>query len=247
MDTWSEIAAHYHQFVDSPSDKLRTELLYPTLWKIMTPLQGKQVLDIGCGNGFFAYHTAQKGAKVDAFDNAAMVSIARQHFAQTDIKYITHDANVPLPYFPDTYDFIVANLVLMDMENIEGVLQEVRRLIKPTGQILLSILHPCFTPPVGKFRRGIKGRINQDLAYFHLKNYFQAPKSTPKQSFGTKIPATNYYHRTLSAYLHLFRQSGLTMIDMFEPKPDDVFIKKYPHFFHAQKISIFAVFILQKN
>ena len=28
---------------------------------------------------------------------------------------------------------------------------------------------------------------------------------------------------------------------------DDALMKKYPHFFHAQKISIFAVFILQKN
>ncbi len=247
MDTWSEIAAHYHQFVDSPSDKLRTELLYPTLWEIMIPLQDKRVLDIGCGNGFFAYHTAQKGAQVDAFDNAAMVSLAQQYFTHTQIKYIAHDANVPLPYSPDAYDYIVANLVLMDMENIEVVLQEARRLIKPTGKILFSILHPCFTPPVGKFRRGIKGRINQDLAYFHLKNYFQVPTPILKQSFGPQIPATNYYHRPLSTYLHLFHKHGLVMVDMFEPKPDDLFIKRYPHFFHAQKISIFGVFILQRN
>lgn len=247
MDTWSEIAAHYHQFVDSPADKLRTELLYPTLWEIMSPLHDKQLLDIGCGNGFFAYHTAQKGAQIDAFDNVAMISLAQQHFAHPKIKYIAHDANVTLPYPPDRYDFIVANLVLMDMENIEVTLHEVRRLIKPTGKIIFSILHPCFTPPVGKFRRGIKGRINQDLAYFHLKNYFIVPTPILKQSFGPSTPATNYYHRTLSDYLHLFHRQGLVMTDMFEPKPNNQFIKKYPQFFHAQKISIFSVFVLQKN
>ncbi len=247
MDTWSEIADHYHQFVDSPADKLRTELLYPILWETMSPLQGKRVLDIGCGNGFFAYHLAQKGAEVDAFDNQAMVGIAQQYFAHSGIKYIVHDGNMALPYADGKYDCIVANLVLMDMKNIETILAETRRLIKPTGQILFSVLHPCFTPPVGKFRRGIKGRIKQAWSYFHLNNYFQVPSPTLKQSFGPLIPATNYYHRTLSTYLHHFHQAGLVMTDMFEPYPADQFIKKYPQFFHAQKISIFSIFVLQKN
>lgn len=246
MDTWSQIAAHYHQFVDSKADKLRTELLYPQLWHAMHPLIDKRILDIGCGNGFFAFHTASKGAQVEAFDNAAMISIAKLHFSHPGINYTIADANAPFPYPTSSFDYTCANLVLMDMETISILLQESYRVLKASGQAVFSILHPCFTPPVGKFRRGIKGRINQDYAYFHLSNYFTPTSPTAKQSFGQNVPPTNYYHRTISEYSKLFQQAGFNIATILEPRPDDQFIKQYPHFYHAQKISIFCTFILSK-
>ncbi len=246
MDTWSQIAEHYHQFVDSKADKLRTELLYPQLWQAMHSSTSKRILDIGCGNGFFAFHTARRGAQVEAFDNAAMISIAKLHFSHPEVKYSEADANKSFPYPDASFDYTCANLVLMDMADITTLLQESKRVLKPAGQALFSILHPCFTPPVGKFRRGIKGRINQDHAYFHLNNYFTPPTPTTKQSFGPLVPPTNYYHRTISEYSHLFQQAGFNITSILEPYPNDQFIKQYPNFFHAQKISIFCTFILSK-
>ncbi len=244
MDTWSNIAEHYHHFVDSSGDKLRTELLYPTLIELAAPLEAKNVLDIGCGNGFFAYKLAQKGAFIQAFDNADMISIAKQHFPHKNITYAVQDAEEKLAFSDHQFDVVTANLVLMDMPEINNILQESKRVAKPEGKIIFSILHPCFTPPVGKFRRGLRGRINLKHAYFHLKDYFNAPLISKKQSFGPNIPATNYYHRTLSEYAHLFRKNNLKIEDIFEPKPSRIFLEKYPHFFHAEKISIFCIFVL---
>lgn len=245
MEDWSAIAEKYHHFVDSPADKLRTELLYPLLWEQMAPMDQKQVLDIGCGNGFFAYHTAEKGAAVVAFDNQSMVSIAKHYFHHSRVNYTVQDANTPLPWPNQHFDYTLANLVLMDLENISPILKEVQRTIKPEGKIFISILHPCFTPPVGKFRRGLKGRLNKKHAYFHLLDYFGAPFKSSKQSFGKDTPPTTYYHRTLSEYAHQFQSHNLIIKDILEPKPSTAFLKKYPQFFHAQKISIFCVFVLQ--
>lgn len=246
MDTWSQIAERYHQFVDSKADKLRTELLYPQLWQAMHPLTSKRVLDIGCGNGFFAFHTAVRQAQVEAFDNAAMISIAKLHFSHPEVNYNVGDANKSFLYEDASFDYTCANLVLMDIAEITTLLQESKRVLKSSGQALFTILHPCFTPPVGRFRRGIRGRFNQKHAYFHLNNYFTPPSPIAKQSFGQDIPATNYYHRTISEYTRLFQQEGFNIVTILEPRPNDQFIKQYPHFFHAQKISIFCTFILTK-
>lgn len=245
MDTWSEIAEHYHQFVDSEADKLRTELLYPTLWQAMEPLVNKRVLDIGCGNGFFAYHTASKGTNVEAFDNAAMISIAKLHFSHPGVKYTSADANQPFPYSAKSVDYVTANLVLMDMPDINNVLTEAGRVLKNTGKAFISVLHPCFTPPVGKFRRGLKGRINSKYAYFHLNNYFSPQSPSEKHSFGSHVPPTKYYHRAISEYANVFHQTGFTIANILEPKPNEQFLQKHPQFYHAQKISIFCIFILE--
>ncbi len=245
MSAWSTLAKAYHAFVGSERDLLRTQLLYPLLWEHLGNLHKKNLLDIGCGNGYFAYHTAQKGAQVTAFDNAEMIKMATQHFSHPQIQYNVLDGTTAFPYPDATYDHITANLVLMDIEHIDSLLSEAARVIKPDGTIWISILHPCFTPPVGRFRRGWRGRINRKHAYFHLNTYFDAPKKSLKHTFGTDQVATEYFHRTISDYTEAFAKQQLAVVRINEPKPSSAFVQEHPQFFHASKISIFLVFQLR--
>ncbi len=243
QELWSEAAEQYHQFVGSPQDKLRTELLYPAIFNLLGDISNKKLLDIGCGNGFFAYEAAKKGASVKAFDSKAMIEIAQKHFSHPNIAFQTHDASKVFPYAADQFDYITANMVLMDMEKIDMLLQESNRVLKANGKAVFSILHPCFTPPVGRFRRGLRGRMNKKHAYFHLHNYFSPPQ-TQKDLFGQK---TNYYHHIISDYAHSFQHHGFVIANIQEPQPDQSFMSRYPHFFHAEHIAIFLIFVLQKN
>lgn len=243
QELWSKAAEKYHQFVDSPQDKVRTELLYPTIFDVLHDIKNKRVLDIGCGNGLFAFEAAQKNAHVQAFDNAKMIEIAKKNYSHPSIEYSVHDANTSFPYSSEYFDYATANMVLMDMDDIDTVLKESYRVLKKNGILIISILHPCFTPPVGRFRRGVRGRINNKYAYFHLYNYFSPPKEQ-KDLCGKK---TNYYHRTISNYTHSFHKNNFVIIDTFEPKPTTAFIEKYPHFFHAERIALFLLFVLKKE
>lgn len=243
QELWSEAADKYHQFVGSPQDALRTEVLYPAIFELLGNMQGKRLLDIGCGNGLFAYEEAKKGSQVDAFDNANMIKIAQENFSHSNIQFQSLDANQKFPYPDKTFDYITANMVLMDMADIQNLLKESDRVLRDDGKMIISILHPAFTPPVGRFRRGLRGRINKKYAYFHLQNYF-SPPPVQKNLVGKQ---TNYYHRTISEYAHAFRKNHLVIVDIFEPKPSSNLIKTYPHFFHAEKIAIFLVFILSKR
>ena len=132
----------------------------------------------------------------------------------------------------------------MDMDDISNLLAESHRVLKNEGKAYVSILHPCFTPPVGKFRRGLWGRISRKWAYFHLNNYLHPIRVTTKHLFGSHGPTTNYYHRTLSEYSDLFAQAGWKINSMVEPIPTQEFIRNHPQFHHATKIAIFLIFEL---
>ncbi|MBI4835858.1 MAG: class I SAM-dependent methyltransferase [Candidatus Abawacabacteria bacterium] len=240
---WDKAAWHYHQFVDSRADKLRTELLYPALLGLEKKWQKKLVLDIGCGNGFFAKELANNGASVWAFDGPQMITLAKQSFSDKHITYAVHDATEQFPYESDFFDIITCNLVAMDMLDITGMLAESRRVLKPEGRLLITVLHPCFTPPVGKFRRGLLGRINQKWAYFQLKSYFQARKVSKKQLW-PEGPETNYYHRSIGTYSAAFAANDFTIKQMYEPIANETFLAQYPEYFHAKSIAIFLIFEL---
>lgn len=243
---WSQLAEAYNEFVGSPSDRLRTEVLYPQLLSLIGTVHNQAVLDIGAGNGYLANLLAKQGAHVKAFDNEAMVAIAKRHFDHPNIRYQTHDASLRFPYTDHTFDIVNASMVLMDMENISNLLTESHRVLKKTGKAYFSILHPCFTPPVGRFRRGLWGRIKKQWAYFHLNNYLTPPARSTKHLLGKNAPSTHYYPRTLSEYSTLFKQADWQISRLFEPQPSSDFIAQYPQFYHASKIAIFLIFELKK-
>ncbi len=245
QELWSDAAEQYHKFVGSTQDKLRIELLYPTIFATLGNIKAKSLLDIGCGNGFFALEAAQRGAHVSAFDSKAMIDIAKSHFSHPQIAFTSHDASKSFPYQAEQFDYITANMVLMDMANIDMLLEESHRVLKASGKAIFSILHPCFTPPVGRFRRGILGRLNEKHAYFHLKSYF-GHTPTPKSIFGLQGVETMYYPRTISEYAHAFKKHNLTIADILEPQASGLIILKRRSS-RAQRIAIFLIFVLEKT
>lgn len=246
LHQWNQLAQRYHEWVGSDSDALRTELLYPFLIDIIQKSAPQHVLDIGCGNGLFANILANKNIQVTAFDGDSMIQLANQHFAHKNITYDIQDANQKLPYASESFDYITANLVLMDIEDINNTLSEAYRVLSPRGKFLITILHPAFTPPAGRFRRGIWGRWNKKHAYFHLNNYFSLPKVSPSRVFGRECSDLNYYPRTLSNYTNTFSQNHWKIVNIYEPQASKEFVAKHPMMYHAERIPLFLIFELTK-
>jgi 2-amino-4-hydroxy-6-hydroxymethyldihydropteridine diphosphokinase len=77
--------------------------------KATGPLNGKRVLDVGCGTGRFTERIAGAGAQVVGFDaSETMLSTARSRSLASNgtIEYLTGDANRSLPAGP--YDAVTA-------------------------------------------------------------------------------------------------------------------------------------------
>ncbi|MEX3014329.1 bifunctional 2-polyprenyl-6-hydroxyphenol methylase/3-demethylubiquinol 3-O-methyltransferase UbiG [Gymnodinialimonas hymeniacidonis] len=105
--------------------------------------QGKTVLDLGCAGGFMAEALHDKGARVTGIDPAAQaIEAARQHAAQTgkDIRYAV-GVGENLPYPKASFDSVVCVDVLEHVQDLEKVLSEIARVLKPGGRFLYDTIN----------------------------------------------------------------------------------------------------------
>jgi 2-polyprenyl-3-methyl-5-hydroxy-6-metoxy-1,4-benzoquinol methylase len=105
-------------------------------------LNGKSVLDIGCGIGLDALLYAQYGAHVTAIDiSPTCIEMAKRYFSYHDLQAIFEIQNAEvLSFAEDTFDVVVARQVLMYTPRPERVVKEILRVLRPGGKAV-SILH----------------------------------------------------------------------------------------------------------
>ncbi|SEM90751.1 3-demethylubiquinone-9 3-methyltransferase [Loktanella fryxellensis] len=105
--------------------------------------QGKDVLDLGCAGGFMAEALAQRGARVTGIDPAAdAIRAARDHAALGDLA-IAYDVGVgeALPYGDAQFDAVVCVDVLEHVADLDRVLAEVTRTLRPGGLFLFDTIN----------------------------------------------------------------------------------------------------------
>jgi SAM-dependent methyltransferase len=103
---------------------------------------GASVLDLGCGPGRYAQQLADDGFDVTGVDfNRASIEYARQH-VRGRLQYVEADYTRDLPAGP--FDLVM--LIYLDFgthlpEVQRALLREVRRRLRPGGQLVLDYLH----------------------------------------------------------------------------------------------------------
>ncbi len=98
-------------------------------------LKPKRVLDIGCGTGHVTQLLVQRypDAEIIGVDSAfGMAAYAKQLCADTS----------QLPLVSQSVDLIVSNLMLHWCNDLSGVLQEWRRVLRPEGLLMFSVFGP---------------------------------------------------------------------------------------------------------
>jgi 2-polyprenyl-6-hydroxyphenyl methylase/3-demethylubiquinone-9 3-methyltransferase len=105
--------------------------------------QGKAVLDLGCAGGFMAEALAARGADVTGIDPAAnAIDAARAHAHTTGLR-IGYDVGVgeALPYDDSSFDAVVCVDVLEHVADLNMVLSEVARTLRPGGLFLFDTIN----------------------------------------------------------------------------------------------------------
>ncbi len=135
-DLWAEI----YDGEDNPLVILESQHIE----KLLGDIQGKSIVDLGCGTGRHALLMAAKGAKVTALDfSEGMLAKARKKKGAEHIHFVEHDLSLPLPLESDQFDGVTCYLVLDHIGNLVGLFQEMERLCKVGGFALISVMHPA--------------------------------------------------------------------------------------------------------
>lgn len=97
-------------------------------------------LDVGCGEGRVARVLTGCGYQVTAVDPVfEFVDAAAQ--AGSAQNYAVGTA-AGLPFADARFDLVMAYNVLMDVADVPAAVREIRRVMRPTGQLIVSIVHP---------------------------------------------------------------------------------------------------------
>jgi ubiquinone/menaquinone biosynthesis C-methylase UbiE len=106
------------------------------------------VLDLGTGTGRYAIRLAANGASVVALDQSeAMLSVAQQAADRTGararVQFLRHDLKTGIPLELNGFDLAIAALVLCHLENLDHVVREAYRALRPGGHFLVTDFHPA--------------------------------------------------------------------------------------------------------
>lgn len=100
--------------------------------------RGKRVLDAGCGAGYGSAELADVAESVFAIDIAPeAIEYARAHYPLPNLAF-EQASCTGLPYADGAFDLVVAFEVIEHLENWRDFLREVRRVLAPAGQLIVS-------------------------------------------------------------------------------------------------------------
>jgi SAM-dependent methyltransferase len=176
-------------------------------------LQGKTVLDLGCGYGWHCKYAAQMGAySVLGIDcSSRMIEKSILDNADERIQYRVCGLE-DFDYPADAYDFVISNLVLHYVEDLEGIYQKVYRTLKKDGCFLFNIEHPVFTAGVGQ--EWIYDENGRPL-YWPVENYYY-PGQRETVFLGKKVLKQ---HHTLTQIINPLLKIGFRLEALEEAMP----------------------------
>lgn len=243
-DAWNRGADAYAAFIESGEDGYRLLLHGPALLAACAPLEGVEVLDVGCGQGYFSRELAQAGARVTGIDLSDRLLARAQEIEAArprGIRYEALDAARIGTAFPaGRFDLATACMSLQDIEDLGATLAGVVRVLRPTGRLVFSVPHPCIDLPVREWARDREGRKTA----LQLDRYFDAGPAL----FHWNMPRLDYsWHtpcrrRTLGEWSTLLLEAGLRIRRLIEPRPTLELRAAHPEFDDAARMPFFLIF-----
>ncbi|HET7799246.1 MAG TPA: methyltransferase domain-containing protein [Humibacillus xanthopallidus] len=173
----------------------------PAMLALAGDVEGRRVLDAGCGNGPLMEALRAGGAAVSGFDSsAAMLELARERLGE-DVDLQLVDLSQHLPYADGAFDDVVCSLVLHYLPDWTAPLAELRRVLKPGGRLLLAVNHPR-----------ILEASDPDADYFSVTQYSDEYTFEDGETW-----TLTFWHRPLHAMTDAFTAAGFRIAVISEP------------------------------
>ena len=218
---WNNAASKYmedqehSEYVESNKRVVKTRFKH---------FNGEKILDLGCGYGLYTDYFRSIGGNAIGIDGSEkMIELARERYPLTEFSVM--DITTPLAFENNQFDIVFSNQVLMDIENIDIVFSECKRILKAGGILYYSIVHPAFYD--GHWLKDINGYGYAKVIEKYINSY----------QFTNKFwGETEHFHRPLSDYLNIAAKNGFVLKQTCEPVSYDGKNKNgdLPLFFFAE-------------
>jgi malonyl-CoA O-methyltransferase len=169
--------------------------------RMLGNVAGLSILDVGCGTGRHSIRLAESGATVTGLDfSTGMLGRARSKAGADSVTFVEHDIAQSLPYASGSFDRVLCCLVLDHVVNLPMFFAELKRVCRPQGFVVASVMHPAM------LLKGIQARFTDPSTGSEVR-----PASSPHQ---------------VSEYIMGAVRAGLRTVEVAEHLVDDALVAR---------------------
>lgn len=169
-------------------------------------VNGRSIIDIGCGNGDFLYKLMDRKAEVFGSDiSSEVIEVAKKKYPM--INFEVDDFTNPVKIPAQKFDVAVLELVVMFVKDVDALLSNVKKVLNDKGEVVVVILHPFI----------VMKTITKDfdMNYSFEGDYEYFTEKVLKIKSGSVD--MDYFSRSISWYVKKFVSAGYIVKDFSEP------------------------------
>ena len=220
--------------VESPNNSIEK----PIILELMQDLNGKRVLDLGCGDAQFGVELLQKGCihydGVEGSEN--MVREASKNL-QTTTGHVYFSDMKEWNFPTETYDIVVSRLALHYLADLQGIFSAIYSALVSNGQFIFSVQHPILTSSCES------AVTSATKTNWIVDDYFHSGKRVEPWIDKHIVK----YHRTVEEYFQLLKHAGFTIRDMREGMPKIENFNSESECQRRMRIPLFLMFSCEKE
>jgi len=210
--SWGKVAKWYNNLLEEGADTYQEKVIKPNLLRILSVKSGEEIIDIGCGQGYFSRALAAEGARVLGVDvGGELIKFASEKAGKNE-KYLVLSAEKLYGIADSRFNAAVCVLAMQNIKNMQAAILEMSRVLKKGGRAALVLNHPAFRIPNGsswgydetanvQFRRidAYMSEISQEV------DMTQGVKEVSKKKF------TYSFHHPLQVYFKAFAKANFVV------------------------------------
>jgi len=211
--SWGSVADWYDTYLEVTPDSYQAMVIAPNLLRVLALQKGERVLDVACGQGYFTRSFVEAGALAEGTDISREL-ITRAKKRSPKIPFYNTSAH-QLQFAKDaSYDVVTIILAIQNIENIVEVFAEARRVLKPTGRLVVVMNHPAFRIP----KRTSWGWDDVGKIQFRRTDGYLSAATISIDMHPGKMnsPKTISYHRSLQDFFKALSKSGFAVTKLEE-------------------------------
>jgi ubiquinone/menaquinone biosynthesis C-methylase UbiE len=214
---WGEVADWYDQHVGESGGEYHQRVVIPGALRLLAAGPGEKVLDVACGQGVFCRVLQSRGINVTGVDAAEELIRAARHRGPAEIQYLIGDARDLSNLLPaGQFDAAVCLLAIQNVHPLPPIFQNVARVLKSAGRLVIVMMHPCFRGP----KETSWGWDESAKTQYRRIDRYLLPRKTPIATHPGSNPNqyTWTFHRPIGGYVKALRGAGF-LIDAMEEWP----------------------------
>lgn len=203
-EAWEKHAKEWIAWVRRPGhdsyDRYHRDQFLPLL-----PGPGRRTIDVGCGEGRFTRHLASLGHRVAGIDaSPTLIAAARELAPEMELHVGSAAA---LPFEDASADLVVSFMCLHDVDDLEGAVAEIARVLEPGGVLCLAVVHPLNSA----------GRFEKHGRFVIRGSYLEPFRYSDRVERDGLTMTFESLHRPMALYVEALLRAGLAVDALREP------------------------------